>query len=62
MIPCGRGVCAAEDGHDGTCAEASGWAYEPPDEETLVMMLDAARRDGWRAHDRHMRLLRGDVT
>ena len=23
--PCGRGICAAEDGHEGTCAEASGW-------------------------------------
>ena len=23
--PCGLGVCAAESGHDGTCAEASGW-------------------------------------
>ena len=26
---CTRGVCAAEDGHAGTCAEASGWADEP---------------------------------
>jgi hypothetical protein len=24
--PCDRGPCAANDGHDGTCAEASGWA------------------------------------
>lgn len=23
--PCGRGICAAEDGHAGTCDEASGW-------------------------------------
>lgn len=22
---CGRGVCAAMEGHEGTCAEASGW-------------------------------------
>ena len=22
---CGRGVCAAEAGHKGTCAQASGW-------------------------------------
>jgi len=22
---CGRGVCAANAGHEGTCAEASGW-------------------------------------
>lgn len=22
---CGLGVCAANDGHEGTCAEASGW-------------------------------------
>ena len=26
---CTRGPCAAEDGHAGTCAEASGWADEP---------------------------------
>lgn len=26
--PCGRGVCAAEDGHEGTCDEASGWDYD----------------------------------
>ena len=26
---CTRGPCAAEDGHTGTCAEASGWADEP---------------------------------
>lgn len=23
--PCSRGICAAEAGHDGTCADASGW-------------------------------------
>ncbi len=23
--PCGRGICAANEGHEGTCAEASGW-------------------------------------
>lgn len=22
---CGRGVCAANEGHEGTCAQASGW-------------------------------------
>ena len=26
FTPCGRGVCAAEDGHDYPCAIASGWA------------------------------------
>lgn len=26
FVPCGLGVCAAEDGHEGTCEEASGWA------------------------------------
>ena len=26
---CGLGVCCAEDGHEGTCAEASGWDEEP---------------------------------
>lgn len=24
--PCGLGVCSAEDGHEGSCDEASGWA------------------------------------
>lgn len=24
--PCDRGICAANKGHEGTCAEASGWA------------------------------------
>lgn len=23
---CGRGICAAEEGHEGSCAAASGWA------------------------------------
>lgn len=27
---CGRGVCAANAGHEGTCAEASGWVEETP--------------------------------
>jgi hypothetical protein len=27
---CGRGICAAMEGHEGTCAEASGWADVPP--------------------------------
>ena len=26
---CGRGVCAAMEGHEGTCAEASGWDEAP---------------------------------
>jgi len=25
---CGRGICCANDGHEGTCAEASGWDRE----------------------------------
>jgi hypothetical protein len=25
---CNRGLCAAERGHEGTCAEASGWTDE----------------------------------
>ena len=29
---CGRGVCAAPEGHEGTCAEASGWAEDVGDE------------------------------
>ncbi|MFB7853764.1 hypothetical protein [Rhodococcus qingshengii] len=31
--PCSHGVCSANNGHGGTCAEASGWA-EPAEEET----------------------------
>lgn len=41
---CSKGVCSANEGHDGTCAEASGWAHdayeddpapaEPAEEET----------------------------
>ena len=30
--PCGRGVCAAAEGHEGTCAEASGWEDPTPAE------------------------------
>lgn len=28
--PCGLSICAAPAGHDGTCAQASGWATTPP--------------------------------
>lgn len=38
MRYCGRGVCAAEEGHEGTCDEASGWAHDPS--------LPAARAHG----------------
>lgn len=27
--PCDRGVCSGAKGHDGSCAEASGWAHDP---------------------------------
>ncbi|MGQ5692108.1 hypothetical protein ACSVIA_20405 [Rhodococcus erythropolis] len=36
--PCSRGVCSANNGHEGTCAEASGWA-EPAEEETKAEEL-----------------------
>ena len=32
MRYCGRGICAAEEGHEGTCDEASGWAPHPLDD------------------------------
>lgn len=32
-IACGRGICAAEEGHEGTCDEASGWAEEATPQE-----------------------------
>lgn len=25
FVPCGRGVCAVAEGHEGRCAQASGW-------------------------------------
>lgn len=28
--PCGRGACAAPEGHPGTCSEASGWERDEP--------------------------------
>ena len=40
-VPCGLGVCAAEDGHAGTCAEASGWDEKP-------IRVQLSRRKGWR--------------
>ncbi len=40
MIHCGRGICAAEEGHAGTCDEASGWAEE---EESDVRPVPPAR-------------------
>lgn len=24
---CGLGICCAEDGHEGTCAQAAGWSH-----------------------------------
>ena len=40
MIHCGRGICAAEEGHAGTCDEVSGWAEE---EESDVRPVPPAR-------------------
>ena len=40
---CDLGVCAAPRGHDGTCAEASGWAYDEREEIAFAREL----------HDRH---------
>lgn len=56
---CSKGVCSANEGHDGTCAEASGWAHdayeddpapaEPAEEETKAEdeATLAARAEGW---------------
>lgn len=61
--PCGRGSCAAEEGHAGTCADASGlgeaWMpvldyeslYEVSD-EGRVASLDRTTRDGRRIRGR----------
>lgn len=48
---CGRGICAAEAGHEWTCAEASGWTdYRPGDR---VIRTDADWGEGV--------VLRGDL-
>lgn len=39
---CGRGICAAEEGHEGTCAQASGWDDED-DEAPIAQKSGAAR-------------------
>lgn len=47
--PCSRGMCAANEGHEGTCAEASGWAgvadYAPSEiiEEHEVFLINRER-------------------
>ena len=41
MIHCGRGICAAEEGHAGTCDEASGWAEEESDVRPVSPARDA---------------------
>lgn len=41
MIHCGRGICAAEEGHAGTCDEASGWAEEESDVRPVSPAQDA---------------------
>lgn len=43
---CGLGVCAAMDGHKGTCAEASGW-----DSEDVPHRVRLSRAKGWRKPD-----------
>lgn len=61
---CSKGVCSADEGHDGTCAEASGWAHdayedgpvpvEPAEEETKGETHDPdalAKRLAWIWHD-----------
>ena len=47
---CGRGICAAESGHEGTCDEASGWAEEASSQEahdraSLERILSSSARD-----------------
>lgn len=50
--PCSRGVCAADDGHEGTCDEASGWAPEPVGvgtrEALAARELACELREAWR--------------
>ena len=41
MIHCGRGICATEEGHAGTCDEASGWAEEESDVRPVSPAQDA---------------------
>lgn len=42
---CGLSPCAAEDGHNGTCAEASGW------DEVIAIAVQQRRSKGWRKPD-----------
>lgn len=42
MTACGISPCAAEDGHDGTCAEASGW------DEVIAHGVQQKRTKGYR--------------
>ena len=43
-VPCGRGPCAAEEGHEGTCAEASGFEEEAAPEAVPAKDLTLAPR------------------
>ena len=38
---CGRGKCAAQDGHPGTCDEASGWAEDVTDWQARAEAAEA---------------------
>ena len=59
---CSKGVCSADEGHDSTCAEASGWAHdayeddpapaEPAEEETkadpwIVQLSEGMTMEQW---------------
>ena len=41
---CGRGKCAAQDGHPGTCDEASGWAEDVTDWQARAEAAEARVR------------------
>ena len=43
MSACGRGICCANDGHKGTCAEASGWDREADWTPAELSTVAAAR-------------------
>lgn len=58
LLYCGRGVCAAMEGHEGTCDEASGWAIDPQEKRDALayaalrrVILAHKKRDPQREFD-----------
>lgn len=50
---CSKGVCSANEGHDGTCAEASGWAHDAYEDDPApaVPAEEETKAEEWPVHD-----------